>query len=281
MLNHRPRKQFGQNFLVDRNITDKILKKADLKPEDIVLEIGPGKGFLTDALLAKVAIVLAIEIDKDLIDFLSDKYTDKTNFFLIKGDCLKKDWFLLEPKIMPNKLIANIPYNITSQIIFKLFEYLENKNFEKIILMMQNEVADRITSSHNNKVYGVLSCVVQKFWKVEKFCKLPPTVFYPAPNVESALVEFIPKTLETTIDTKTIFDYIKFIKFCFMQRRKVLFQRIIKNYEIDRSLLAEFYSENKLNLDARPENINVDLFWELFMKFQFSGGNYADELLEK
>ena len=260
MLNHRPRKQFGQNFLVDKNIAAKILKRADLIETDNVLEIGPGKGFLTDGLLEKAAAVLAIEIDKDLIDFLEQKYNGNPKFFLIKGDCLKKDWFI--SGIVPNKLIANIPYNITSQIIFKLFEYLGN--FEKVILMMQNEVADRIISEHNNKVYGVLSCVIQKFWQVEKFYKLPPGVFHPAPKVDSALVEFTPKKFDIVLDNELVSKYINFVKFCFMQRRKVLFIRLIKNYKIEKEFLTDFYIKNNLNFEARPENISVDLFWKLF-----------------
>ena len=260
---HQAKKMFGQNFLVDKNIIGKIIQRAALTKDDVVLEIGPGKGSLTDSLLESLkdgtGVVFAIEIDRGLCAFLRGKYRANPKFVLLEGDCLKLPWNTSD--IKPTKLIANIPYNITSQIIFKMFEY--HKNFDKVILMMQDEVAERIVSKHDTKVYGVLSCLIQKFWTVEKFYKLPASVFKPAPKVESALVEFVPKRFDCS--SETLKRYIDFVKFCFMQRRKVLFARLVKEYSVERGLLTEFYQKHDLNVNIRPENISVDLMWELFL----------------
>ena len=246
-MKHRAKKEFGQNFLTNQNIVKKIIEKAKLSETDIVLEIGPGKGFMTDFLLANAKTVLAIELDKDLFDFLTNKYKDTENLDLIQGDCLKKDW-----TNKPNKLIANIPYNITSSIIFKMLDYYEQ--FDSIILMMQEEVGDRIVAPHDSKTYGILSVILQKFYNIEKFAKLPPSMFNPKPKVSSALLEFKPKTKK--LDKQQLQNYINFVKFCFNQRRKILLSRM--------PILNAFYEKNNLNKKVRPENISVEMFWQMF-----------------
>ncbi len=287
--NLAPKKMFGQNFLTDKNTTLKILNKADIKNNDNILEIGPGKGFLSDEILknSPVKNLIAIEIDKDLCEFLEDKFKENKNFYLQKGDCLKKNWeFPNENCPCPNKLIANIPYNITSEIIFKMIEHY--KIFENITIMVQNEVADRVVAKHNSKNFGVLTCIVQKFWNVEKFAKLPPTIFYPKPNVDSALLHFTPKIEKNNILTKknSIKIFSQFIKFCFNQRRKILFNRLISlnkkhenkdiftdieyfekifnNQNIEIEKLKNFFIKNNLDLNYRPENLSVENFYDLF-----------------
>ncbi len=263
IINHRVKKNFGQNFLNDKNILNKILARAAISKSDIILEIGPGKGFMTDFLLENAQKVVAIEIDKALIEFLMQKYNEENRFFMIKGDCLKKDWKL--DAIIPNKLIANIPYNITSPIIFKMLDYFNS--LEKIILMMQKEVADRIIANPNTKNFGVLSCIVQKFWDVEKFQKVSKTVFYPQPKIDSALVEFKPKFLAADdLDNKK--NFVDFVKFCFKERRKILFPRLIKNQIFSEESLEKFYKKYNLDKKVRPENLQVEIFWDLSLSNQ-------------
>ncbi|MFC1484861.1 16S rRNA (adenine(1518)-N(6)/adenine(1519)-N(6))-dimethyltransferase RsmA [bacterium] len=254
---HIPKKRFGQNFLIDKNVVSRTLQESDISHADNVLEIGPGKGFLTDDLLQNAGKVVAIELDKDLYDNLKLKYKENENLFLIQGDCLKIDWDAFPVKV--NKLVANIPYNISSQIIFRALDYYSL--FDTVVFMIQKEVADRIVSSCNSKEYGVLSVICQKFWEIKICMRVSRKVFRPAPKVDSALIKFIPKY--NSIDFSDVKRFVEFVKFCFNQRRKILFKRLVRDYGLRHSVLLDFYKINDLDLNCRAENIDVDLFWEL------------------
>ncbi|MCP4481692.1 MAG: ribosomal RNA small subunit methyltransferase A [bacterium] len=263
-MKHHAKKEFGQNFLTNKSIVEKITHKANLQKQDFILEIGPGKGFMTDFLLAKSGGVLAIELDKDLIDFLKEKYQNEKKLILIQGDCLKMPWETTQ--ISPNKLIANIPYNITSQIIFRMLKFYPQ--LELIILMMQEEVANRIIAKPHTKSYGILSVILHKFYKIEKLAKLSPGMFYPKPKVNSALLKFIPKQLKReNIYTSFTQEYINFVKFCFNERRKILFKRLIRaGFFIEKTLYL-LYESNNIEIKARPENITPDQFWQMFGEY--------------
>ncbi len=178
----RAKKSFGQNFLADQNIVKRIIKAAEVKPGDRVLEIGPGTGVLTDALIEAGAIVTAIEADHDLIEPLKEIFGDKLN--LIEGDALNTPASLLP--VAPYKLVANIPYNITSPIIEC---FLTTEPYPtSMTLMVQREVADRITAESPNMSLLAVAC--QVYAKVKKVFNVSREVFRPVPKVDSAIVRF-------------------------------------------------------------------------------------------
>ncbi len=208
----KPLKRFGQNYLTDRNIINKIIEEFSPKEGENILEIGPGKGALTEYLNASGANVFAVEIDKRVIDDLSEKF--KAVKF-IRADFLKMDLSQLSTKSL--RIIGNIPYNITSPILFKLFD---NFNIiEDAVLMMQDEVAKRIIAGPRTKDYGILS-VLTSFYAETKYCfKISPNVFYPKPKVNSAVVHLRFKKELPYNDHKFLHSV---VKASFGKRRKTL-----------------------------------------------------------
>lgn len=234
------KKRLGQNFLIDKNIAFKIVGYADIKSEDIVLEIGPGHGILTNILAEKAKKVIAIEIDQEIVKYLETIRPD--NVKLIRGDVLKIDfnslpWF--------NKIVSNLPYNISSDITFKLLCH----KFELAILTYQKEFAERLISAHNNKNYSRLSVGV--YYKAE--CKFLDQVskncFNPTPNVDSYVLSLKPRSLPPfyVINEKFFFD---FIRNMFIHRRKKIKRILISRYKINLVGLPF--------LDKRIENLSPE-----------------------
>ena len=229
-----PKKKWGQNFLVDPNIIKKILDILEIQSEDKILEIGPGQGALTFSIKSKK--VFAIEIDKDLCNLLSKK--NQKNLTIINSDVLKTN--IQNLKI--NKVIGNLPYNISSQIIFKI---LKNDNWNVAIFMVQKELAERITSKQGSKQYGRISVMIQSLCDVKKEFNVSSNCFSPKPNVSSTIISLRKKK-------KVVFDYEKLeyvVKKIFSQRRKK-----IKNTLIEVSQHIEL----KKYIDKRPEQISVE-----------------------
>tara|TARA_Y100000996_G_scaffold140958_1_gene107798 strand:+ start:6900 stop:7637 length:738 start_codon:yes stop_codon:yes gene_type:complete len=229
-----PKKKWGQNFLVDPNIIKKIIHTLEIKSKDQILEIGPGKGALTFSIKAQK--VFAIEIDKDLCDLLSRK--KQKNLTIINEDILKTN--IENLKI--NKVVGNLPYNISSQIIFKI---LKNNNWDTAIFMIQKELAERITSKEGSKQYGRISVMIQSLCDVKREFNVSPNCFSPKPNVSSTIISLKKKK-------KIIFDYDKFeylVKKIFSQRRKKIKNTLtqISNYD-----------ELRKYTDKRPEQISVE-----------------------
>lgn len=210
-----PKKRFGQNFLKDLNIAKKIVGsiKSDLnKP---IIEIGPGTGVLTQFLLERRNVKpIVIEIDKQAIEVLKNKFNDK--IIIIENDFLKIDLrdYLKEGGVV----IGNIPYNISSQILFKILEFREI--VEEAILMVQKEVGERIASEHGRKSYGILSVLLQTYFNVEYLFSVKPTVFYPQPKVMSSVIRLTSKS-DLIIDYDEIL-FNKIVKLSFNKRRKIL-----------------------------------------------------------
>tara|TARA_Y100000817_G_scaffold118482_1_gene92903 strand:+ start:2116 stop:2853 length:738 start_codon:yes stop_codon:yes gene_type:complete len=229
-----PKKKWGQNFLVDPNIIKKIIHTLEIKSKDQILEIGPGKGALTFSIKAQK--VFAIEIDKDLCDLLSRK--KQKNLTIINEDILKTN--IENLKI--NKVVGNLPYNISSQIIFKI---LKNNNWDTAIFMIQKELAERITSKEGSKQYGRISVMIQSLCDVKREFNVSPNCFSPKPNVSSTIISLKKKK-------KIVFDYDKFeyvVKKIFSQRRKKIKNTLtqISNYD-----------ELRNYTDKRPEQISVE-----------------------
>ena len=210
MTIHTFRKKWGQNFLQDPNIIRKIVAQLDPQPHDVVIEIGPGQGALTFALAKQVKTVYAVEIDPLLVNHLNEHVLENVN--VIHQDILDLDLHKFSGDV---KIIGNLPYNITSPIIFK---FLDWSGWSKMVFMTQREVAQRITSIHGNKTYGRLSVMTQALSKVELSFNVPKTVFFPQPNVTSAILTFDP--ISTSITDLEYFSHL--VKQAFSQRRKTL-----------------------------------------------------------
>jgi 16S rRNA (adenine1518-N6/adenine1519-N6)-dimethyltransferase len=241
---YRPKKFLGQNFLVDDNISQKIVRQLEINDSDTILEIGSGQGALTKHLVPLATNYIAVEIDSGMVISLKEKYGNEIN--IINEDFLK---FKMENFLEPTKVIGNLPYNIASEILFKLFD-----NREKItcaVLMVQKEFAYRLVASPDTKDYGILSVQTQAFSQPTILFNVPPTVFFPKPKVESSVIKLEFKN-NYKILNKGIFK--KLVRLSFSKRRK-----FIKNS------LKDFFEEYKLNFNdfnfdftRRAENISVE-----------------------
>ncbi|MBI3399765.1 MAG: ribosomal RNA small subunit methyltransferase A [Deltaproteobacteria bacterium] len=224
-----PLKRFSQNFLTDERIASKIIDLLRLTPDDIVIEVGPGLGILTERLLDTGARILTIEIDRGLADVLKKRFCDRDNFEIINEDALKVSYKELASrygiKSAPAgikqgfKVVSNLPYNISTPIIFKFLG--EREIFLTLLLMLQKEVADRIVSDPDTKEYGVVSVLVQLLADVAIEFEVPPSCFYPEPKVYSSIVRF--NILQRPrVEVDDIIFFKKVVKASFGQRRKTL-----------------------------------------------------------
>ncbi|UVD81615.1 16S rRNA (adenine(1518)-N(6)/adenine(1519)-N(6))-dimethyltransferase RsmA [Mycoplasma iguanae] len=248
------KKHFGQNFLQDKNIINKIIDIANIDNQD-VLEIGPGRGALTQIMVSKAKSLLAFEIDQDMIEILNNTI-NANNFTLVNGDFLKHQLIWQGKK----KIVANLPYYITSKIIFKIFEHLEL--FSSALIMVQEEVADRIIAKVNTANYSKLSVVCQYFATVKKEFSVPPTAFRPVPKVHSAIVSFEFNKI-TTLDTKS---FLLFIKNSFSMKRKTLANNWKKHYSDE--FIKGVFKEFKLNSNIRPQEISLKQYQQFFQKLE-------------
>ena len=239
------KKSWGQNFLIDNNTISKIIKIIDPQKDDTILEIGPGHGALTGKLLSKCRKLYAVEIDPLLCKPLKDNHKDLE---LFNEDILKWNHSNLDC----HKIVGNIPYNISSQIIFK---FLNEDNWGIMILMLQKELAMRIISNKGSKEYGRISVMVQNFCTVSYMCNISKNVFHPKPKVDSGILMF--KRKKTTIN---IDKFSSFIKQAFKQRRKKLKNNLKDLCSID---LIKNYA------DKRPEEISPKEYLILFNKIYF------------
>mgnify|MGYP000772701562 FL=1 len=215
-------KKFGQNFLIDTTVLDRIISSAEITKEDCVLEIGPGIGTMTQYLAERAGSVVAVEIDKALIPILEETLQDYDNVTVINDDILKVDINrLVEEKNggRPIKVVANLPYYITTPIIMGLFE--SRVPLKSITIMVQKEVADRMQVGPGTKDYGALSLAVQYYAKPEIVANVPPNCFIPRPNVGSAVLR-LPRYEEPPVQVKDEKKMFALIRASFNQRRKTL-----------------------------------------------------------
>lgn len=247
-----PLKRFGQNYLQDQNIIKKIVSEIDPKEDEIIIEIGPGQGAITKLLLESRAKLTAIEIDKRVIDDLQSRF--------IKLNLFQSDFLKLDLKKFVNstqqklRIVGNIPYNITSPILFKLFE--NNTIVQDAVLMVQYEVAKRMTAKMGSKDYGILSVLLEYFGSTKLAFKVSPNVFYPKPNVDSAVVHIHFNDKRENSEFNSMFKSI--VKSSFGNRRKTL-----KN-SLSNGIFAEVnFSECGIDLSLRAEQLNIDDFIKL------------------
>ena len=251
------KKCFGQNFLIDDNILENIVESAKVTSEDTVIEIGPGLGNLTHYILERGAKVIAFEIDTDMIDILNTRFNTQ-NLKIVNKDILKvelKEYLDSDKKV---KIIANLPYYITTPIIFKLLE--SRNNIESITIMIQKEVAERIVAKPHSKDYGVLTINTNYLADVEKLFNVPNTSFIPAPNVTSSVLQIVPnkqKEDELGIEDDEVFKDL--VKKSFLARRKKLSNSLcnasLKN--MTKQDIDDMITLVGLNPNCRAEEISI------------------------
>ena len=267
------KKKFGQNFLIDKNVLESIVEAAQVTEEDCVLEIGPGIGTLTQYLAEAAGKVVAVEIDKTLMPVLADTLSEYDNVTVINEDVLKVDIGAIAQEHnggRPMKVVANLPYYITTPIIMKLFE--SGAPIESITVMVQKEVADRMTEGPGSKDYGSLSLAVGFYAEAEAVCDVPPSSFIPQPNVGSAVVRLSkydsPKV--SVKDEKYMFEI---IRTAFNLRRKTLSNALSNNASLGVSRQQVQDALVKMGMDdrARGETLSLEHFAELSDILQSSG----------
>ena len=226
-------KKFGQNFLIDTHVLDKIIYSAEITKEDMVLEIGPGIGTMTQYLAEAAGKVIAVEIDKNLIPILADTLHEYENVQIINEDVLKLDIAKIVEEQnggKPIKVVANLPYYITTPIIMGLFE--SHVPIESITIMVQKEVADRMKTGPGSKEYGALSLAVQYYANPEIVANVPPNCFMPRPNVGSAVIR-LTRHETPVVDVKDEKLMFRIIRASFNQRRKTLVNGLKNSGEIN------------------------------------------------
>lgn len=265
-INLRPKKSLGQNFLVDQNISRKIVDSLNLEPDDTILEIGPGYGALTQIILPQVKRYIGVELDRNLAQKLIEEYGSRENFRLFNQDFLEFDFAQIVQPGEKLKIVGNIPYQITSGVIFKV---IKNRSyFHQMTLMIQKEVAERVVATPESKAFGILAVLSQTFARPQHLFTVSHHVFYPKPKVTSAVVQYDldPDTNEKVGDEA---GYIQMIKNLFQTRRKMLRNNIKHHY--GEQLVAKL--EVKLDLSRRPEQLSIDEFRQLWLMIRQTGND--------
>ena len=252
------KKNFGQNFIIDENIINSIIKKSEVDKDALVIEIGPGAGSLTYKLCESAKNVLCYEIDTTLKDILSDTLKDYDNYEIIYQDFLKANVLEDIKKYNYKKLyvVANLPYYITTPIIMKLIE--DNILVDKIVVMVQKEVGNRFKAEPGSKDYSSLSIFLKYYFKVSKLLDVSKNVFIPKPNVDSIVVEF--KRNETLIPLNNKELFFTLIRDSFRQKRKTL-RNNLKSYDLEK--IEEVLKKHNMDLSVRAENLSLEIFVEI------------------
>lgn len=258
-------KKFGQNFLIDTHVLDKIIQAADITKEDLVLEIGPGIGTMTQYLAAAARQVIAVEIDRNLIPILSDTLSEYDNVTIMNEDILKLDIVQLvkeENDGRPIKVVANLPYYITTPIIMGIFE--NHVPVESITVMVQKEVADRMQTGPGNKDYGALSLAVQYYAKPYIVANVPPNCFMPRPKVGSAVIRLTrhERPPVDVVDEKLMFNI---IRASFNQRRKTLVNGLNNSdkLEVSKEAISKAVEQLGKGAGVRGETLTLEEFARL------------------
>lgn len=259
------KKKFGQNFLTDHNILTKITQTAELSKEVNVIEIGPGIGSLTQYLLEEAAEVMAFEIDKSLIPILEETMAPYDNFTLVSADILKVDLLSEIQKFknpnLPIKVVANLPYYITTPILMHLIE--SKIPFSEFVVMMQKEVADRIAASPKTKAYGSLSIAVQYYMEASVAFIVPRTVFIPAPNVDSAILKMVRREVPL-VEVEDEEWFFKTMHSSFVHRRKTLMNNLQAAFgKESKPEIEKLLAQAEISPTIRGEALSIEEFAKL------------------
>ncbi len=249
-----PRKRFAQHWLKSQQALQTIIEAAELKANDEVLEIGPGTGILTRQLIIRASQVIAVEVDRDLFKKLQHQFAQQGNLSLIQGDILRLDLSSLVTPL-PNKVVANIPYNITGPILEKLLGSISHpdRQYEKIILLVQKEIAERLCAKAGSKTFGALSVRGQYLAQCDFISIVPAKAFSPPPKVDSAIIALTPRSFPLTAKSPELLENL--VKLGFANRRKMLrnnLKTLISPQQLQRIL-----EQLEINPLARAEDISV------------------------
>jgi 16S rRNA (adenine1518-N6/adenine1519-N6)-dimethyltransferase len=258
---HRAKRSLGQNFLIDPNLQRKIVSALGAEAGDEVVEIGPGRGALTRQLAGTVSRLVLVELDRDLAARWSEEYADRPDVVVVQGDVLKVDFW--EKLSEPSRalVVGNIPYNITSPILFRL---LERPRPRSIVLMVQDEVAERLVAPPGTKVYGALSVGVRSVASVERLFGVGRGAFRPVPGVDSAVIRIEPRHPEA-LDEEGELRLRGLVRAAFQWRRKQM-RKILRDHPdlaLGAAPLDDIAAQARISLDDRPERLSPEDFVRL------------------
>lgn len=257
-------KNYGQNFLIDENIVNDIITGAQVNKDDLIIEIGPGLGTLTSLLLEKAGKVICVELDKKMINVLKERFILYNNFELLNNDILKVDLNRLISESKTNlknvKVVANLPYYITTPIIMKLLE--DKLDLTSITVMVQKEVAERLAGIHGGKEIGSITYSINYYTNPEIIINVPRNSFIPAPNVDSAVIKFdILKEPKIKVSNEELF--FKVIKFSFLQKRKTLINSLSNSGLVSKESLEKILNDLNIDLKIRAEQLPLEQFGKI------------------
>lgn len=261
----KAKKSFGQHFLNDEYICQKIIEEADIRPGDNVIEVGPGMGALTDILFELDINLWAIELERSVLNKLKPRFNKKENCHLIEGDALKFNF-----GDIPNesggtfKLVSNLPYNISGPFIAKIID--DRKYFTSLTLMLQKEVASRLTAEPGTKAYGALTVLTKTFFDTFMLFDVAPECFTPSPKVESSVIKLykLDKPRVNVVDDES---YKSLVKNAFTGRRKTLLNSLSASLKIDKELLSAILKDSSIDSGRRAETLTLDEFAVLHQNF--------------
>ena len=251
-MNHRARKRFGQNFLNDSGIIQLIVNAIQPSTKDHLVEIGPGKGAITQELLPACQQLDAIELDRDLLPILQNRFAEETHFNLHSADALKFDFCQLQQR-QKLRIVGNLPYNISTPLIFHILD--KRECIQDMHFMLQKEVVDRLAASPNSKAYGKLTIMTQVQCEVAPLFEIPPEAFDPAPKVHSAFVRLTPRQ-QPLVSNDEFAQFEKLVTAAFAQRRKTLRNNLKKLIDIDQA-------QQQIDLSRRAETLTIENFLTL------------------
>lgn len=261
-------KRYGQNFLIDDNILEEIVNSADITKDDLVIEIGPGLGNLTEYILSRAKYAILVEIDSKMIKVLEDRFKDRKNYILINDDILKVNIDKLVEEIKSKndlsfrsvKVVANLPYYITTPIIFKLLE--DENSISDITVMLQKEVAQRMVAKPKSKDFGILTLMVDYFSNANIIVLVPNSSFIPEPGVMSAVINLKKNRKYSVKNEKMFFEL---IHKAFAQRRKKMINSLSStNFNnMTKQELEDLFKRCNLDFNTRAEELTIEEFIEL------------------
>lgn len=274
----RPRKRFAQHWLRNEKVLTKIIQAAQLRNSDRLLEIGPGTGILTRRLIPNVGFIVAVELDRDLCQRLAKQLGNIENLLLLQGDILTLDLttqLQQFSRFKPlNKVVANIPYNITAPILEKLLGTIARPHYPSynlIVLLIQKEVAERIVARPKTKAYGALSVGIQYLAHCEYICDVPSKAFDPPPKVDSGVIRLTPRPLETSVTNPQQLETL--VKVGFANRRKMLRNNLKSIIDGERVILL--LEQLNINPQARAEELSLEQWVVLSNNWPTLNGNHS------
>ncbi len=253
-MSHKPRKRFGQNFLHDKMVIQRIVNSINPRQGDHIVEIGPGEGALTELVLDKIGVMDVVELDRDLIPLLKIRFVLNDGLNIHQADALKFNFCQLQKDEKKLRIIGNLPYNISTPLLFHLFD--NSHCIQDMHFMLQKEVVDRIVANPGDSAYGRLSIMLQYFCHAEYVFTVKPGAFRPAPKVDSAIVRLVPHD-KPPVEINNFDEFSKLVNFSFTQRRKTL-RNILKG-----KLDVEQIKALDIEPTIRPERLSLEDFSKL------------------